>query len=203
LSSSESGVSGGGAAAAGANSGGEKDGLVRPVEMHLTVQVNREWERLFGYTQAELRALIMKDGLRALYRLTRVDSQRSLHRTSLDALLAGSTDFRYYSILVSKWQAEVSCLVHTRIQLQQRQQQTSKAPAATSTPKQQQQPELKGFMLTWSPLPDPRPAPLQQSSGTQHSHAAGGGEAATTATGSKSNSARRREQHPSAFTARH
>ena len=35
----------------------------------MLVHVNREWERLFGYTQAELRALLIKDGMRALYRL--------------------------------------------------------------------------------------------------------------------------------------
>jgi len=112
----------------------------------MSVQVNREWERLFGFTQAELRALVMKDGLRAVYSLTRVDSQRQQHRTALEAILACSVDYRFYSIIVSKWQAEVSCLVHTRVQLDE----TTKGAAGV----------FKGYVNTWSPLPDPRPPPL-------------------------------------------
>ena len=60
----------------------------------MLVHVNREWERLFGYTQAELRALLIKDGMRALYRLTRLDSMQSSHRVAVDAMLAGNTDYR-------------------------------------------------------------------------------------------------------------
>ena len=36
----------------------------------LIIQVNRQFERLFGYSQHELRSLIMRDGFRPLYALT-------------------------------------------------------------------------------------------------------------------------------------
>ncbi len=51
-------------------------------------------------------------------------SPSTMHRTFLDAILAGSTDYRYYAVILSKWQTEISCLVHTRVQVNEQAGQT-------------------------------------------------------------------------------
>lgn len=52
--------------------------------------------------------------------------------------------FRFYAVIVSKWQTEINCLVHSRVQLDER--------AGT----------FDGIINTWMPLPDPRPPPMAQ-----------------------------------------
>lgn len=51
---------------------------------------------------------------------------------------------RFYAVIVSKWQTEINCLVHSRVQLDER--------AGT----------FDGIINTWMPLPDPRPPPMAQ-----------------------------------------
>lgn len=109
----------------------------------MRVRVNREWERLFGYTAAEMRALMLREGMSGVYRLARVDSVQVAHRVGVEALLTGHTDYRFWSVVVTKFLSEVHCLAHVRIQL-----------TADGT--------FSGFQQSWCPLPDPRPPTLRQ-----------------------------------------
>jgi hypothetical protein len=59
----------------------------------MTVQVNREFERLFGYSQLDLRALMIRLGLRrTLSTLVLMDGLMSPHATAATASVAAAAN---------------------------------------------------------------------------------------------------------------
>ena len=83
------------------------------IEMALSVQVNPAFERLFGFSQAELRQQFIRDGGKALYGLTRRDDWEKLMELDQEAVWGREQEYRTYAVIVNKWRAEVPCLVHT------------------------------------------------------------------------------------------
>lgn len=44
----------------------------------------------------------MKEGFRGLTRLTRLDSLQASHRLTVEAMLNGVTDYRFYAVIINK-----------------------------------------------------------------------------------------------------
>jgi len=93
-----------------------KDGSTEiPVlEIHLIVHVNKEFERLFGFSQSEMKVMCMREGRKSLYRLTRADSLEALHKLDMRAVFSGQTEFKSYITCVNKWQCEFGAMLHRR-----------------------------------------------------------------------------------------
>ena len=87
------------------------------VALPSTMLVNAAWERLFGYSQAEVRCELLRCGLRAASVWHRLDSWFAYHvllSRHMQSASAGS-DFRTFSIVRTKWGTELSCLVQKQI----------------------------------------------------------------------------------------
>lgn len=72
--------------------------LDRPMCVH----VNREWERLFGYKQAELRTLLIEHGGKAFLKLFRSDSRNAFIEAALESLVKEQNEFRFYAVIINK-----------------------------------------------------------------------------------------------------
>ena len=83
------------------------------IEVPMWCQVNTAFERLTGYSQAELRQLLLRDGVKSLYRLTRPDEWEKLMELEQEATWGKAHEYRTYAVIVNKYQGEVSCLIHT------------------------------------------------------------------------------------------
>ena len=84
-----------------------------PIEVALSVHVNPAFERLFGYSQAELRQHFIRDGGKALYQLTRRDDWEKLMELDQEATWGREQEYRTYAVIVNKWKGEVRVMVHT------------------------------------------------------------------------------------------
>ena len=90
-----------------------KDSMLLPC----TVLVNAAWERLFGYSQKEVRSDFLRCGMRAESVWFRLDSWLAYHillGRHLRSNGAGS-DFRTFAIVRTKWATELSCIVHKQL----------------------------------------------------------------------------------------
>jgi hypothetical protein len=83
----------------------------------MTVQVNREFERKFGYTQRQMKELMIRDGPKGLFRLYRPDSLACVGQWLSQACLGETTEFRAYVWCVNKWKGEIHCVVDARFVL--------------------------------------------------------------------------------------
>ena len=84
-----------------------------PIEVPLAVHVNPAFERLFGFSQAELRQHFIRDGGKALYALMHRDDWEKLMELDQEATWGHEQEYRTYAAIVNKWKGEVRCLVHT------------------------------------------------------------------------------------------
>ena len=73
-----------------------------PYELAHTIRCNRAFERLFGYTQSELRRMWMKDGFRGLFRLVQRDWWEEVGARELES------DFREQP--GGGWDGDVGCV---------------------------------------------------------------------------------------------
>ena len=74
-----------------------------PIEVPMSVSVNPAFERLFGYSQAELRQHLIRDGGRALYLLTRSEDWERLMELDQEATWGREHEYRTYAVIVNKW----------------------------------------------------------------------------------------------------
>ena len=90
-----------------------KDSVALPCVM----LVNAAWERLFGWSQSEVRSEALLSGMRTESTWYRPDSWFAYH------VLLGrhfqsqhaASDFRMFAIVKTKWGAELSCLIHKQL----------------------------------------------------------------------------------------
>ena len=74
-----------------------------PEPMFLLIRVNREFERLFGYSQATMRDLFRSEGSKVLYRLLVPQSLPQLSKWLTEAMLGGRTEYRALVTIINKW----------------------------------------------------------------------------------------------------
>ena len=71
-------------------------------EVDLVIQVNREFERLFGYSQREMKDLVMREQAKGLYRLYTPESLLTVGRWLTEAVIGIRTEFRAIVNVVNK-----------------------------------------------------------------------------------------------------
>ena len=86
------------------------------VPLPCQIVVNAAWERLFGWSQEEVRRKVLRCGLRAQSQWYRLDSWYSYHlllgQSRKDA--RGGTNFRTFAIIRRKSGQEISCVLHKK-----------------------------------------------------------------------------------------
>jgi len=107
------------------------------------VHVNAEFERLFGYTQVDVRRLFVREGTRALHKFRRLDSVAESHMARVASVLEAASDSTYLDVIVNKWGSEVHCLCHVHMAHDDN-------GAVLET------------VFSWMPMPDPTPPPMRQ-----------------------------------------
>ena len=90
----------------------ERQGEADCLELSNQVQVNAAFERLLGYSQAELRSLYVSQGERAFFRLLRSDSWETVLVLDKEIKWEMRSDYRIYAVCLTKWQTELPCLMH-------------------------------------------------------------------------------------------
>ena len=91
------------------------------VALPCALVVNAAWERLFGWSQEEVRRGVLRRGMRALSDCYRLDSLYAYHalidsnaqHAHPQAGVDGS-DFSTFAVMRNKWGADVSCMVHKK-----------------------------------------------------------------------------------------
>ena len=87
------------------------------VALPCVMAVNAAWERLFGWSQSEVRSELLRCGMRAESVWYRLDSWLAYHvllGRHFQSNNAGS-NFRTFSIVRTKWGTELSCIVHKQL----------------------------------------------------------------------------------------
>ena len=113
-----------------------------PIEVPMSVCVNAAFERLFGWSQAELRQHLIRDGGKTLYLLTRRDSWERLMELDQEANWGQQHEYRTYAVCVNKYRGEIHCLLHTVYSFND-------------------DGKFSDSRTTFIPLPDPRPPNLR------------------------------------------
>jgi hypothetical protein len=85
------------------------------IEVQMAVQVNSSFERFLGYTQAELRQRFLLDGELALYHLIRADCWERVMTAEHQARVERQTTYSLCIVVLNRWGAEMSCLLHCMI----------------------------------------------------------------------------------------
>ena len=83
-------------------------------EVDLAIQVNREFERLFGYSQREMKDLMMREQAKGLYRLYTPQSLLQLGRWLTEACTGVKTEFKAIVTIVNKWRGQTNCVLSAR-----------------------------------------------------------------------------------------
>ena len=73
-----------------------------PEQIFLIIRVNREFERLFGYSQATMRDLFRTEGSKVIYRLLVPQSLPQLSKWLTEAMLGGRTEYRALVTIINK-----------------------------------------------------------------------------------------------------
>ena len=79
------------------------------------MEVNAAWERMFGWSQEEVRRSVLRWGMRTPSEWYRLDSWLAYHvllNTQVQDPQYKGSDFRTFAIVKTKWGSELSCLVH-------------------------------------------------------------------------------------------
>jgi len=112
-----------------------------PLERETVMLVNHAWERLFGYSQAEVRQLLMARSYRALYDFIRQDTLPIVHRVTLEAMTNGLREYSFLYVIANKYGAEIPCISHVKIDKSDCNWEAG---------------EMGGFSQTWIPITNPR-----------------------------------------------
>jgi hypothetical protein len=80
-------------------------------DLHLIVHANAAFERLFGYSQQEIRVMFLREGKRALFRLTKDESWSRAQRNDYSSASIGQTEFKHFVVCVNKVLSEFGCLM--------------------------------------------------------------------------------------------
>ena len=88
--------------------------FARLSEVDLVVQVNREFERLFNYSQREIRDLMCREGSKALYRLYTPASLLLLGRWLAEACTGMRTEFKAVVTIVNKYRGATAAVLTAR-----------------------------------------------------------------------------------------
>ena len=91
--------------------------LESAIRVSMSAQVNCEFERLMGYSQAEVRASFMSSGERAVYGLLRSDDWAQLMDLTREVKLMRRTEFRIRCTALTRAQQEVPCVLCVACQL--------------------------------------------------------------------------------------
>ena len=83
-------------------------------ELFLTIRVNREFERLFGYSQPYMRDLFRSEGGKVLYRLLTSPSMPVLSKWLTEALIGERTEFKAVVTIVNRYKGTTECLLNCR-----------------------------------------------------------------------------------------
>ena len=83
-------------------------------ELFLTIRVNREFERLFGYSQPYMRDLFRSEGGKVLYRLLTAPSMPVLSKWLTEALIGERTEFKAVVTIVNRYKGTTECLLNCR-----------------------------------------------------------------------------------------
>ena len=83
-------------------------------ELFLTIRVNREFERLFGYSQPYMRDLFRSEGGKVLYRLLSSPSMPVLSKWLTEALIGERTEFKAVVTIVNRYKGTTECLLNCR-----------------------------------------------------------------------------------------
>ena len=78
------------------------------------MRVNREFERLFGFSQASMRDLFRSEGGKVLYTLLTPQSMGVLSRWLTEALTGGRSEMKAIVTILNKWRGRTDCLLNTR-----------------------------------------------------------------------------------------
>ena len=82
-------------------------GGASPEELFLILRVNREFERVFGYSQVEMREVFKSEGSKVLYQLLAPQSLPLLTQWLTEAMLGGRTEYRQLVTVVNKYKGTV------------------------------------------------------------------------------------------------
>ena len=82
--------------------------------LFLTVRVNREFERLFGYSQPYMRDLFRSEGGKVLYRLLSAPSMPVLSKWLTEALIGERTEFKAVVNIMNRYKGTTECLLNCR-----------------------------------------------------------------------------------------
>ena len=83
-------------------------------QLFLTIRVNREFERLFGYAQPFMRDLFRSEGGKVLYRLLSGPSMPLLSKWLTEALIGERTEFKAVVTIVNRYKGTTECLLNCR-----------------------------------------------------------------------------------------
>ena len=88
--------------------------MIVPEELFLIIRVNREFERVFGYSQASMRDLFRSEGSKVLYRLLAPPSLPLLTQWLTEAMLGGRTEYRQLVTIINKYKGQTECILNCR-----------------------------------------------------------------------------------------
>lgn len=84
------------------------------IQVKLSVTVNSSFERMFGYSQSEIRSQSIKHGSKSYYALIRPDCWEQIMYAEQEASFGRTHEYMLYVTCVTKWKGEVYCLKHTK-----------------------------------------------------------------------------------------
>ena len=90
--------------------------LINDIDLPVTVQVNVEFEHVFGYTQQELKLLFLHRGRRALDRLT-MGTDKRVGTLSVKSSVDGVTELADTVTISSKYGNQIRAMEHRKITL--------------------------------------------------------------------------------------
>ena len=83
----------------------------------LSVHVNKEFERLFGYSQQQIKNLYCRSGIKAIYRFYPPEEVQHLVRILVEGVLRRRSESLIETTILNKWSGPVRCILRTRILL--------------------------------------------------------------------------------------
>ena len=83
-------------------------------DVFLTIRVNREFERLFGYSQPYMRDLFRSEGGKVLYRLLSNPSMPVLSKWLTEGLIGERTEFKAVVTIINRYKGTTECLLNCR-----------------------------------------------------------------------------------------
>lgn len=92
------------------------------LDLPFRVQVNSAFERLFGYTQTEIKLMFTREGKHAVFRLMDTQTLRQIHGHDLKGVVEGTTEFVHYILIHTKYGSGMKTLLHHTLEVNQQNQ---------------------------------------------------------------------------------